>query len=588
LDPPQINNYQHNNNQVALDTKLNEVNDALKRISTINTKVSFDPIQIVDVFHRISEIRKNDRNDIFMAEMFKNDDFSKCLSMLRRSAPKMFGNDLVVCLKGLVSLNISSKNRLVQQILHHIKDDINELSLSQLAFLHFLLIRMKPNSLVEAIKIATPVVFDFNVSLKLNHENTAELTHLLRLITGSGMQVSNKTVTTILSALTLHGTQLTPEQVYSILWSMKVLKKNIPDEKLLEVIGKLVTNCIMVLNDNFERLPYTQMLDTLIRLVWEYKMTDIDAFYNEEFYEKCIKTAIEQEDSFDYAYTVMRHLTVINYVNYDLLNYIDQKIIENHTLLSTMNIYKLMTIISAFSIANYKSKNFDILKSIMHENPVFCNFNETNIPVLKFVCELLSLDFVSRILFDKILDEKQLYKNIKYNQRRSGENFKHLLLINQTLTLLYPEYEGVLPNEVFVNMAIDSIPNNSNQVIIKMLEAIYGEKTVQVNVLTNCGHNLDYVLSFDNDSKAIVMPCAVKFYENLPKSQVKSIALKFYSSDQCPINYPLKIKGVASLRKRTLQALNINEVDIPFESFNSLPDSEKLAFVEREIKHNLK
>ncbi|XP_070493842.1 uncharacterized protein [Chironomus tepperi] len=573
--------------------------DLIQNLSTVNKK-DIEPEQLTRIFSKIFELYRNDFEQNSL-DIIKTDGFKNCCAILKSHAPRMMTNDLVICLKTLVSLNLNSNHKIVQQLLYHIKEEINELSLSQLAFLNYLLLKMESTPMVNALKIAIPIVFDLNVSLKLDHENPEEIMKLLHYVSMTEMKISDKSMMNLLSSITLHGTSISVHNAQIVLSAVRKLSYKYFEN--YDVVQKLVQNCIEVLNTKFEESTFPKMESTLEKLIKKFKYSGIDEFYNETFYNTCAKQLIEKDLGFSTAYHVLKKFNEINFVNYDqgfmilkthpdydLLNYIDQQIIQNHTHLSTMHLNQVMNLISAFSTADYKSENWEIIKSVLHENPALQNDITKGLPHLKFICELLSLDFVSKIYFDKVLNEDFLLNYLKQNVSKNFANLPQIRMIYQALRLLHPKYDGIVPDETLLNIANDAIPTETsgmNERIKDMMEKIFGTGTVQMNVQSKYGHLIDFVISFDNQNKAISMPCKIQFYDDIPKSQVRSVGVFFHSKKNCPINFPMKLRGILSLRRKTIEALGLKVVDIPIHCLEQIPESEKLGYIEREIRYCL-
>jgi hypothetical protein len=580
---PQQQHIQSNNSEPLRILESLQLPEMLHGLVAVKSS-QIEPERLAHVFNRIFDLYKKDFETHSFA-VVQSAGFKNCCSILKSHAPRMLVNDLVTVLKVLVSLKINAHNKLLQQLLYHIKEEINELSLSQLSFTFFLLDKMEKTPLVSALIIAIPIVFDMNISMQLDHENPDELSKLLKNVTTSNMNLKEKSITSILTALILHGTSINFECAYQILWSLTAQNARFLEGN--EMVEKLVRNCIHVLlNTKFDQENFAKIEVALDKLVKKYKHTSLSHFYNENLFNKCANHVIQNDLGFSLAYHILRRFSEINYVNYDLLHYVDRQIIQNHTHLSTLKIGPLMTLISYWSTANFKSMNWEILKSILHENPVLHGEVSSKWALLKFVAELLSLDFVSKIFFDKVLAERFLTEHLQHNSLNNFANFPQLRLINQTLTLLHPEYDGILPDKMLMDVANDAIPTEtlSNHRLTQLLETIYGKDTVQTNVRTKHGHMLEYVISFDTQQKAVTMPCKVKYFEDLPKSHVTSIALFFHERKNSPINYPIKLRGILALRKRTIEAIGIKEVDFALHCLELLSNVEKQCYIEREVQ----
>ena len=82
---------------------------------------------------------------------------------------------------------------------------------------------MESTPLVNALKIALPIVFDLNVSLKLDHENPEEIMKLLHYVSVTEMKISDKSMMNLLSSITLHGTSISVHNAQTDLSAVRKL-----------------------------------------------------------------------------------------------------------------------------------------------------------------------------------------------------------------------------------------------------------------------------------------------------------------------------------------------------------------------------
>lgn len=164
-----------------------------------------------------------------------------------------------------------------------------------------------------------------------------------------------------------------------------------------------------------------------------------------------------------------------------------------------------------------------------------------------------------------------------------------LLTLWQGVKLLLPDYDGPLPEQRFIDDAIiANFSRSVNEGFYQTLADIFGGRQfIQTNVASSYGHCLDFVISFDNQGNPITMPCKIKAYDDLPKSQVRSVTVFLHGRACFPLNYPGRLRGTFDLRRRTIEKLDIKTVGISAPIWNNLPESEVLSFLEREIRYCL-
>lgn len=573
---------QESSNETQISKRIKKVSDTHELLEMMSRmdKNDLEAHHLSHAFKRLFALQKLGCNTVHPSQLANHVGFDNMCHMLKFKAPRMEANDLIASLKVLNYFGLKTESLIVQRLLNLIKDQINELTPSNLLFLSFLLDKMNKTPLTEALMMAIPMLFDLNLSLKLDHNNTTEMTDLFHYITLSSLKFSSKSMTSIITALTLHGSNLQLQEALSIIWSFARQRNFEPTYE------KLFDNCMIVLNQDYMELSFDEMENTLSKLCSKFLSGEF-IFYNEEFFNNCAKFVIEKDAGNHFASFVLKKFNRIVFVSYDLLNYIDKTIVSNHSLLSTANPTGLISFAAGFSNANYKSENWEIIKSLLHENPML-HSDKLALPWVKFANEMMSLDFYSNILLEKVFSTKFLEAFLKRETNRLDHI--QLLLLWQSVKLILPDYDGPLPEQSFIEDAIlVNISRPVNEEFLETLANIFGDrKCVQTNVLSNYGHCLDFVISFDVNENPIAMPCKIRAYEELPKSQVKSVVVFFNTRSYSPINYPQKLRGTFDLRQRTIEALGIRIVNISLHLLNNLKDSEKEDYIEREIRYALR
>jgi FAST kinase domain-containing protein 2 len=495
---------------------------------------------------------------------------------MKFKVPRMEVNDCVSCLKIFIYFGLKvDTSHTIQRLLHQIKEQINDLSPNNIVFLNFLLKKMDQTPLIEALLIALPLVFNLNLSQKMDHNNPKELTDLLFYATNTTLKVSNKSMTNIITALTLHGNILEIDEARSVVWSFTAMRQIEPS------FERLFVNCMSIINLNIMKLSFEHMETTLAKIIAKFQSGSY-FLYDEEFFNNCARFVIEKDLGYLHASYILKKFNRVNFVSYDLLNYVDKTIVDKHSNLSSCKAAGLLSFSAAFSNAMYRSESWEIIKSLLHENPLM-HSNKIELPWIKFAVEMMSIGFHSNILLEKIFSTKFLDE---YLSRKENVLDKvQLLLLYQSVKLLIPEYTGPLPEQRFIDEAISVNSSRSSESLKQVLaEAFGGSEFIQSNVVTSIGHCLDFVVSFDKFGAPIALPCKILYYDEIPKSQVNSVAVLFNSRSRYPLNYPEKLRGMFDLKSRTIEALGIKVCNISTVAWNNLPESEKHKYLEREIR----
>jgi FAST kinase domain-containing protein 2 len=237
-------------------------------------------------------------------QILQHPEFENLCYNVRSKAKFMELNEIIESLKILNFLGVSSKSEIVCILLSHIKMQINELSLGHIIFLEFLLRKYDNSNLVEALRMALPMLFQIQVNFKMDHENVHQLTELLMFI--SRYRVNEQCVTSVVTALTMHGKKIPVDLAASIIWSLTDIKKFQP------MFEKLLQNCCKVLINGMKNktVDYGTMERTLTRMVDKYTLR-YPSFYNEEFLNTACTFTVEKNVGFTKTVYVLKKLNRI-------------------------------------------------------------------------------------------------------------------------------------------------------------------------------------------------------------------------------------------------------------------------------------
>lgn len=196
---------------------------------------------------------------------------------------------MIESLKILSFLGISSNSEISYILLKLIKHQINDVELGHIVFLSFLLKKFDASPLVDALKMSLPMLFQIQVPIKMDHENIPQLAELLQFV--SRNRISDKIGMNIITALTMHGENLSPDEARSIIWSICDSKKFLPAHE------KLLRNSLTVFKNNLTHYTFDHLDSTLSKLIDKF-MQKNSAFYDDEFFSKCVEYVIGRDVGF--------------------------------------------------------------------------------------------------------------------------------------------------------------------------------------------------------------------------------------------------------------------------------------------------
>lgn len=200
---------------------------------------------------------------------------------------------------------MSSDSTIVQVLLQLIRYNINDLTLPQIIFLSFLIKQFKSTPLIDALNIALPIVFEIQLSSKMDRDNISHLAEYLHFTTKCS--VSDKSVETIVAATLRCKDQMDTKTAISIAWSICSLKRD-------QYFEPLLNKALDILSMNTETLSYNEMETTLTKLINNYS-TSYPFFFNEVFTDSCVNYIIDNDLGAEIAlYVARKFLKIVNIV----------------------------------------------------------------------------------------------------------------------------------------------------------------------------------------------------------------------------------------------------------------------------------
>lgn len=214
---------------------------------------------------------------------------------LRIQAGSIETNDTIEALKIISYVGVRSDSTIIQVLLHLLKHDINSLGLRQIMFIDFLLSQLDSSPLVEALKIALPIVFEINLPMKMETDNPALLSEYLFFLSrnGSKEEVLRQVVKALLQFETFD-----VKTAKSIVWS-------ICDLELNEMFQPLLKKAIDCLTVRIDELDFADLGTTLSKIIGR-NTKRANYFYDEVFYDTCGNFVIDKDIGFEGAIYLLR------------------------------------------------------------------------------------------------------------------------------------------------------------------------------------------------------------------------------------------------------------------------------------------
>lgn len=213
--------------------------------------------------------------------------------------------DTVDALKVITYMGAPSNSTIVQVLLQLIRHNVNDLSLQQIIFLDFLLSHHESVPLVEALRLALPMVFEIQFPIKVDRDNLTQLVECFQYV--SKKDVSERCIEAHVKYLLRYKEDMDAKSTMSIIWSICEMKAD-------EFFEPLLTKAINSLILNIDSLSYSEIETTLSKLLKKYTPV-LKFYYSETLCDVAANYIIDNDLGFDSAvYLQRRFITIVSYL----------------------------------------------------------------------------------------------------------------------------------------------------------------------------------------------------------------------------------------------------------------------------------
>jgi FAST kinase domain-containing protein 2 len=235
-------------------------------------------------------------------QIVNSPDFIKLCKRLKSQARVITLNDTIQALKVVSYVGVPANSTIVQVLLQLIRHSVNDLSLHQIAFLDFLMRNFDRNPLVDALRIAFPLVFEAQLSLKIPRDDATSLAELLQYACKKSL--SDSSVNIIVECLEKLSDSIDVKIAKSVVWSLCELQRPLLSHQALLIC------CWNILTQNIEECSYTEVDELLDRIVKKIAQKQTD-FYHEAFADSCARYVVAKDSGFEEGAWILKKLTRI-------------------------------------------------------------------------------------------------------------------------------------------------------------------------------------------------------------------------------------------------------------------------------------
>ncbi|XP_033608909.1 uncharacterized protein LOC111868360 isoform X2 [Cryptotermes secundus] len=540
-------------------------------------------LKIVGIHHKIMnnrhvmqslkclfELKKSGKCSMTNEQIVNSPDFIKLCKRLKSQARGITLNDTIQALKTVSFVGVPASSTIIQVLLQLIRQGVNDLSLHQIIFLEFMMRNFDRNPLVDALRIAFPLVFEAQLSLKMAQDDVTSLAELLQY--ACKKPLSDSSINIIIECLEKLSEDIDVKIAKSVMWSLCELRRPLPS------YHALLIHCWNVITENIKQCSYTE-IDGLLSWMVKKVQQKQTHFYHEGFADSCVRYVVDKDCGFEEGTWILRKLTRLGHINISLIDYIGEKIVNNPQIVKDCKAGALLSVVSGMAAAEYKPVGWNSIQEALMTNTALISKERMEFPWLRLALDFAVLDIFCPDLLRYVFDYNLL------------DNLQ-LLLLHQAVVTLYPSYSGVLPPQNIIDMVKKYNGDHVQQFPLQaaLEKGLGGGSYVWTRLLTKLGHFIDHLVVMRKGGYPVALNqissnSASKTYveDLLVPSDSQIILVLCMPASYYAVNCQ-RLRPVPSLTVHTLEALGYSVVPVSLQHWMNLPDYEKIPYLMQNIK----
>lgn len=553
-----------------------EVLNYLKKNSNLDFQL-YSPI-----FELIFQLQKSGKTNLSNEALCRTKEIEHLSQEVKKNARFLSLHDIINILKIVLFFGVSSNSMLCQHLLQMITKQVNRLSIQQIIFLNYILMKCPPSPLVEGVKIALPIVFETNIRNQLNYENSKAIASAISYGFRSTCS-SDETLEYLVDAALRVKDRFEPGDATNVIISILNTRKSLP--KLLELYREMLS----IVNTNVLSISFVNLNNIVRQSVLKF------VHYRPEYYShELMKNAIDcvTQKKIDAVQTglLLKSFNSVAYYCPELIDYMDEylKNYEDFSCLSTPQ--PIFAFVTCCSNCLYRPKFWDLYEDKLVS--YIDSIKSPDLPMVRIVTDLIIMRCWPTSLIQYCFQKDFLDKFLKIMSGMSYLDYVCTLNLYQIVKCFYPgEYTGPYPPADVLEKASDMIFNHRTEypLLGALQRGLGGPQCVISGVQTKLGHFIDHLIvkrksgqifainpnQITASSKTIVETLEIP--EDSYLIGIVSVTPSAFCLDG------IRLRGKMKIYIRSIESLGIVTIPIHLVNWNNLPDYEKIPYLMNKI-----
>ena len=482
--------------------------------------------EIFESFHDFARYGKNYDNNSF--QLLGSPQFKTICNCVVKRIKFFAPPDTLTILKALIYLQVSPQTFIMQSVLQMARHQINDFRLEQIIFLDFLLNRKLLNEktqeeeihdstaeiseskqkpivpLVDALKLALPLVLQVKIESKeLDFENLEMVVKCLRM--GANRNIKDELLNKLIAGISIKIKELTINQAYSVVGSLAAIK-NVHPNLNTALAERVMLNCLDMITTPGVKIPNNISKQFILSLLTSNR-SRID-YYHKGMFNMVSNLVIENSEELPThrACQVLKTLNNFDHVNYQLMDFVAERIIQKDKELVNDQRTSFANILAAFSLpSNYKPiQSEKVYETILQSDSIQFLKKSGKHMLFKLLKHFSILGYYPVQFINDCL-ENYLHEGLV--------TATNLGLRREFLLNLLPLYQGIklelkdgsiseknldkfklLIDETIIMMNNEERTNKLTSLHSFLSQGIGGEQFVANSVFTEFGHLIDHMI----------------------------------------------------------------------------------------------
>lgn len=492
--------------------------------------------------------------------------------------------DVLSMLRLTTFFQIPANTALVQAIGQMLKHNINTLTLSQLIFLDVHLRSQKSSSsIIDALKIAVPLVFQAQLPIQLNFTNVADVVRCFKF--AYGKELDPALVEKMAVCLLSHIPNLEPEQAATLVITTGM---NPSSSALVPCVAELIRGCEQVVVDNLSSYPPKTIRAFLASLVRNSRRSRL--------LEALVHRSLESPWPLWELSLLLECCLKHEYASPGLSEHVAERVVAEQESVIQDRRVSVVSLTDAVAACPKQTELFREAARVLASCREKLDLLELMGPqvFVGVAANLARLQCFPKELLDRAFDEGFLAKaRFKVSKRKWPVMLASLLELEQCARIDLKDYQGPLLPDSVRKEALALVAEESSLLVPlkKSLEvALGGEQFVAAGLWTRHGHFIDFAIIMRRGEYPMAVSSQLAstngycYIEDIKAPEDSKILLVVTANANSYWRNTTALKGSISTKLRHLTSLGYHPLLINVEQWKALPNVDRIPFVMREAK----